>query len=809
MNNEFPIPLASDTSSGRYKEEYPGIGECEVVETVCSNQCETMCGIKAYVKDGKIKRVYGNEANPISRGGLCTKGQFMGLYPYSPYRVKFPMITQKDGSKKRSTWSEALDFIADDLKNVREKYGPGALAYFGSGRTDQQERWVGAMFMELFGSPNVTGTGPLCGENNGVGAHFVFGSTFGLGRQTQGCEDWVNSKCIFICGKNVMETEPTTGQWLIEAKERGAKLIVMDPRYNKTASKADLYIQHRPGTDVAVFNSMMHVIIDEDLYDHDFISNWCYGWEEFKEFILKYYSPEDMESVTWVPVEKIRKAARMFATRTPSTIVSNHGTAQQYQGTNNGRCTAMLTAIVGNMGKPGGGWTVMHQTRGGYPTGLPNDVKPKDGVTKDEKFLLNGFWGRTMGMRYKGNQYCSPHPYGTSLADWWDFVHEGKIKALIWNGNQACNQPNSYYVRECLKKLDTSVHLGLWANGTGKLSNVVLPITYGFEFDGTTHHANERRLEWHRKVIDPLWEQRPGRDFWIALAKRFGWDLTKYLGNTPESVHDWFVKAWPLSYGQTAKFCKENVGRGWWPHMKGDDLPMYYMYLEDQDYPTTDTRFPTPQKKIMLVSEELEELGYDRIPVQHDPTESVLRTPKVAEEYPLTLTTGHIVETYHEQGRYLPWGADLQPHQFVNIHTETAKELGIEDGKMVYIESRRAIVKAKARVNYAVHPRVVWMPEGWDEEQPFFPYAPTDLLLPSETDPFYGQAQYKGSGLVKVYRADDEDPLSGVGPKKEALKGPQVKLKLYTGWYAKPFTDIEKEQCKNLMEEDLQIVKGA
>ncbi|NOZ57994.1 MAG: molybdopterin-dependent oxidoreductase [Euryarchaeota archaeon] len=797
--------------------------------TTCDNMCESGCGMKVYLKDGRIVDIWGDDEHPQNYGSLCPKGTANYQHAYNPLRAKYPVIREDNvnGKFRRVTWDEALDFVADRLKYIREKWGAHTVACHRTGRSSYGNKLGGSRFLAMYGTPNIYGQGPLCCESPGARGQYVFGAKEFL-RLMNPCQDAMNSDTIFISGANAAALEVITMKWFIEAQDRnGAKMIVIDPRFNATMAKADLALRLRPTTDAYLANALAHVLIYEiDGIDKDFIARWTVGFEKYKE-LVKDYTPEKAENITWVPAEDIRKAAEWIAYPRRTHFTGCLGTAQQYNAGNGNAAYQILVAITGNVGVKGGGWNWLHNCRPVLSAG--KDLKEYVAKIKEPQLADKIIpWGDT-------SSACTINPGYT-----------GKpypVKGLIWNGNHAVQWPNNNKVREYMKNLYCGVHLSFHPNETMSWMHAAFPITSFFEHEGVVHHGNNRHVQWHNQIIERQWECRADIDFWAGLAKRFEfaeayyapdgkswWAKKDVFGNPlpedpkyPGTTHEidervcqnWFHSQEPFVAGITVELMDPEMspkGGVMWPAETKDEAMMYsdpeatirgaqwIMYKEGVNYPGTDKRFPTPSGKVEIYSQALEQIGWYPLPIHIEPSNAPVARPDLWEKYPLILCTGRLVAHFHEMGHWWPWMVELEPHRFINIHTELAKALGIRDGDTVVCENDYGKVIGPAWVNEMVDEGEVWGPEGFDKYQPFYPYSNINELVDDTVkDPFYTQAQYK-CNLVRVYRLGD-DPDKAVEKTKEFL----AKVKRTP----KDYLDPEKEPTVNLGTYTRFIQKGS
>jgi len=320
-------------------------GETKAYKTVCM-LCFQVCGINAYVKDGKLVRVEGMEEHPCTKGVICPRGENLINYVYSPERLKSPMMKNKDGSWRQASWDEALDTIASKLQQIKDEYGARSVA-LSVGSIGAENILISAFaqrFRGAFGTPNFFSIEAHCFRSRIMARIFTFG--------TYPLEDPDNSDCIILWGHNPEASEPPLADRIYKALDRGLQLIVIDPKRIPMA-KRGVHVQLRPGTDCALALSMMNVIIAEDLYDREFVGEYTSGFDKLAEHV-KDYSPEKVAGICGVPAEDIRKVSRLFAKAKGASIIQAINALDQHiNGFQTNRALAILQAITGNYDKAG------------------------------------------------------------------------------------------------------------------------------------------------------------------------------------------------------------------------------------------------------------------------------------------------------------------------------------------------------------------------------------------------------------------------------------------------------------------------
>ncbi len=756
----------------------------KVVVTTCSNMCEAACGMLVYVKDGRVVDIYGDPEHPLSKGALCPKGSGAFQHIYNPLRVKYPMVRKTLNDEfKRASWDAALDFAAERLMKVKKEYGAEALMLHRTGRSDFLWKLGGSRFGKIWGTPNIVGQGPICCESPGVAMNYTYGAK-DLGRLMNPTTDWVNSKCIMIAGSNTAANHPVEMLWVLDAKEKGTKIIWIDPRFNPSMANADIAIRLRPNTDAALVMAMINVILKENLYNKEFVDKWVHGLDEWRPLIEKM-PPERAEKITWVPKETIIQAARMFATNTPASVSGCLGTAQTYNSNNINRCYGILVALTGSIGVPGGGWNWLHNCRPplNYGKDLASLPPVKAPVISDK---LVG-WADVSAANFP-NAIFTQKPY--------------PIRAVWWNGNMMAQMPfTQKYAAAFKKNIDIAIHNSFHPNFTYQHAHVAFPITSWVEREGLCHHGNNRLMSWFNQAIKENWECRNDIDVIAGIADRvfgkedglkwFPWrrkdDPTKI--NMADAT-DFFNKQESFTAGCTKKTLDPATtprGGVMWPAFTEEDAMRfesaeakvrgdYIMYEDNKPFPESDPprRFPTPSGKIEVASDAIRELGWDYLPKHREGGHTPVSDPEDFKEHPLVLCTGRPVSSFHEMGHWWPWTDELEPDRYIQVHPELAKTLGIEDGDYVKLESMRSELDGYAWVTEETDPRQVWTYCSTDEYQPFVPGITNRnvswLIDDIITDPVYNQAEFKAQ-LVLLWKKGTS--------RKEALKKTHEFLKKF------------------------------
>jgi anaerobic selenocysteine-containing dehydrogenase len=708
-----------------------------IVKTVCGLCAPGICGMLVHVVDGKMVKVEGDPECPFNRGALCPQGLAAVELVYHPDRLKYPMRRagkRGEGTWERISWDEALDTIAERLSEVKEKYGPLAVA-IGSGTGRPEPTHSMRRFMQVWGTPNRIGYPHNCLTPRRIASLLQYGEKFII-------PDVDNTDCIVFWGSNITHTGLCRGGAdFAHALRRGVKTICIDPYNTPLASKADIWLQVRPHSDCALALAWMNVIISENLYDRDFVEKWTNGFDRLAEHV-KEFTPEWAEPITWVPADKIRQAARMFATSKPSSIFI--GVAVQFgmNTTHTLRAIFSLPALVGNIDVAGGQ----------VFSNIPKEATSAFGEWIDTS-VDSDLWKQSVGAKFPllifGGNRISSHTG-------WRAVLESDpypIRAvLVEGGNPLLSHENSRgFVYKAIMSLDFILVMDQFMTPTAELADIVLPATTPFERDeihGPSFSSFPRYINAASpKVIEPLWECRNDADVFADILKRFGLD---YGGSTyREYIDNVLLKPRGIDFEELKKRGWERVPDVWRKYEKG--------LLRSDGKPG----FNTHSGKIELYSDYLLSLGIEPLPVHKEPVESPYGDQELAKEYPLVLSTGIRSRLYyHSQYRQLDTFREIHPWPLVRINPATAASLDIMDGDWVYIETPRGRIKQKAMLTLGIDSRVVLAEhDWWFPEKPAPEHGVWDSnvnVLISEGppyDPGIGSTPAR-SLLCKVYKAE-------------------------------------------------------
>ena len=669
------------TGSLSFKEHEPAERE---VATTCT-YCGCGCGIHLGVAGGRIVSARGVRESPANEGRLCVKGRFGFGFVNAPDRLKTPLI-RRDGVLAEATWDEALDLVAAQFSAHRG----ASFAAIASAKLTNEENYVLQKFARAVqGTNTVDHCARLCHSPTVAGLVQSFGS----GAMTGSSRDIGDARCVFAIGTNTTAAHPIVGLQVMRSVRQGGKLIVANPRRIELAAHADLFLQHRAGSDVALLMGMMRVILDEGLHDPAFIESRCENFEAFRESLAQY-DDATVEAKTGVPFAQVAAAARMYAGNAPASILYAMGITQHTHGTDNVLAISNLALLTGNIGRPSAG---VHPLRGQSNVqgacdmgALPNVYPGYQRVDRPEvKAKFERAWGVALD--------DTP---GLTHLEILNGVTGGRIKAIYLVGeNPALSEADATHARDAMEQVDFLVVQDIFLTESAQYADVVLPAATFAEKDGTFTNT-ERRVQRVRKAIEPVGDART--DLWITceIAKRMG--APGFGFASAAEVMDEIVKLTP-SYGGITYDRIDRTGLQW--------------PCPDAGHPGTRTlhaeRFPTPSGRGRFFP-----LTYRAPDEEPD------------EEFPLVLTTERSLYHYHTSTmtRRVPGLEQLRSEELVEIHPRDAAALRIATGDEVRVTSRRGEVVARALVTEVSPPGTVSMTFHFHE-------APTNVLTNAAWDP--------------------------------------------------------------------------
>ena len=674
----------------------------EIIKTAC-RACHGGCGALVTVTDGVVTKIAPDPDSPLSRGRMCPKGLAGAELLYHPDRLKYPMKRigpRGSGQWERISWDEALDLIVQNVDKIRRESGPESIVVAqGTGRHHLKHT---NRFANALGTPNWM-------EPGTAQCFFPRVATGNLTYGTMPVVDYygeVNPGLILVWGSNpvVSGGDCEVGFRCWDAVKKGSKLIVVDPRRTELAARADYWLQLRPGTDDALALGFAHVIINEDLYDHDFVEHWTYGFEAYRERVQKY-TPEYVSQITWVPAEQIVAAARLFAKTKPAGLEWGCALEHTPNCFQTVRALAILPGITGNFDVPGGFIENMHV----MPEAdiLINHITEEQGKKRFGESvypLLAGHGGECPASHVPTlmNAMLTGDPY--------------PVRALLLFGNNGIiSFADSQKVRQAYENMEFISCMDLFMTPTAELADVVLPAACWLEVDEIYSGPSlaDHAILVQKKIVRTN-ECRADEEVFVELAKRLGLDYEA------DSIYDIYNDQLREVGKQFPDYKDLN-----WETMKQLsylEFPITYRQYEARG------GFNTPTGKMEIWSTAMEQLGLDPLPDYHESPESPFSTPELLKDYPLVLTTGGRDRFYFiSEGRQVKALRRGSTFPRVEIHPDTAAKYGIADGDWVWIETRRGKITQKAKITDGIDPRVIncamgwWYPEvtspdhGWNE----------------------------------------------------------------------------------------------
>lgn len=640
--------------------------ENNVVRSMCGF-CHANCGVRIHVQEGKISRIEGDPDHPVNRGYLCPKAQAIKPLLESEDRLKFPLKKTKGGFA-RISWDEALDFAAERLTKIREAYGPESLFHSHGAPVTYGARDGFLQFMGVFGSPNFTGVANTCHVPRLVAFIQAFG-----GRPEP---DFENTRLVILWGSNPVNTTRFSSYTTYDGfhlivprlKERGAKIIVIDPVRSESISLADEWVRPNIATDSALGLAMAHTIITEGLYDREFVGQWVAGFDKIRKHV-ETMTPEWAEKITSIPADRIRELARLYATTDGALIVDGNGLDMHTNGVDMVRVITILIALTGNIDKPGGNvfFSIIPQT----PLPTVKTEKKRMGLEQFQLFPM------------------IPYPAVKEA-----LLNEdpGRPRAMVvHHSNPVLVQANQERTKQALSKLDFLMVLDVFPTATTEVADLVLPAAADLEAVDYRAYSSSKGgfLALREKVSEPLGESRSVFEIEYELAKRMGIEKGYPFRNAEEWIG--FVL-------QPARVTLDDLRNN---HIVYASPPVAYRKYAQEG-------FKTPSRKAECYSQGFQDAGYGALPVFKSPKESSL-TP----EYPLLGTTRRPAEFVHTKLRNLPVTSKRYPEPLVKVHPLDAEQRGIEQGDLVGVRSPRGQIQLKAAISEDTGPGMVTVDFGW------------------------------------------------------------------------------------------------
>ncbi|CAG1002288.1 formate dehydrogenase major subunit [Burkholderiales bacterium] len=512
-----------------------GAGAMEVRRTVCTH-CSVGCAIDAHVQNGVWVRHEPVFDSPINLGAHCAKGASVREHGHGEFRLKSPMKLV-DGKWQKLSWDQAINEVGDKLLAIRKESGADATFWIGSSKHNNEQSYLFRKFVSYFGTNNMDHQARICHSTTVAGV----ANTWGYGAMTNSYNDMQNTKCALYIGSNAAEAHPVSMLHMLHAKENGAKMIVADPRFTRTAAKADMHVRIRSGTDIPFLFGVLHHIFKNGWEDKQYIHDRVYGMEKVREDVLAKWTPDKVEEACGVPEAEVYKVAEMMAKNRPSTLVWCMGQTQHTIGNAMVRASCIVQLALGNIGVSGGGANIF---RGHDNVQGATDVGPNPDSLPGYYGIAAGSWrhyAAVWGVDYDwiksrfASQAMMEKP-GMTVSRWIDGVLEknelidqdSNLRAIVYWGHAPNSQSRGKEMVEAMKKLDLLVVIDPYPSATAAMAAMVrkdgvylLPAATQFETSGSCTASN-RSLQWRERVITPLFESQTDHAIMYAFAKKLG-----------------------------------------------------------------------------------------------------------------------------------------------------------------------------------------------------------------------------------------------------------------------------------------------
>ncbi|MEH7179883.1 molybdopterin-dependent oxidoreductase [Neobacillus vireti] len=639
----------------------------------CPRNCYDTCSIVTTVEDGRITFVTGNEKNHYTKGRLCVKGNTYPRIVYSPDRIKYPMRQKGRGTGnwERISWDEAYTIIAKKILSIKKEYGntlPICLNKY-SGNFNILNYATEGMLSSIGYTTRAQGT--PCDPAGSDAQAFDMGTAY-----NNDPEQFMDAEYIILWGANPAWTSAHSMYFIEQAKEKGTKLVVIDPLITQTASKADEYIQIKPSTDGALALGMIRYIMDQHLYDEEWVNNHAIGFHEFVSYVKKNITVEWAAEKTGVPQSLIERIAREYATSKPANIWIGFGMQRHTNGGSMVRAIDALAAITGNIGKKGGG------------------VNYIGGETWGFNYHTMSF-GAPEGTAGEADRYVNMNNFGAQVLE----TQDPPIK-MMWIAcrNPIAQDPEPNVVKKAFDQMDLIVTADLYMNQTVEYSDIVLPVTTPFETVGINVSYWHYWMNVNEQAIKPLYETKSDLEIAMGLSKKLNelesgsctfpvsGDLVEWVEKEfNDDIREMFgVKSWDelRKKGGTVK-ANEKVTVAW-----------------------EDLNFRTPSGKYEFYSEKAVEYGHHPLPV-------FVEEYKAPKEYPIRCISPHWKLGIHSQFQHIDWLGAIQEHPFVEMHPDLAKKHSIRENDMVNILNEAGYLTLPAKLTKTIPTDTVVMYEGW------------------------------------------------------------------------------------------------
>lgn len=650
--------------------------------------CGQGCGITLKVKNNQVIGFDPWEEFPFNEGKLCPKGVKRYMQGGHPDRLLYPLENRAGSGYQRISWDDAYEKTVQAIQKIQNQYGKDSFAVLsGVSLTNEKSYLIGKFARVALQTANLDYNGRLCMVSAGTGNK----KAFGVDRAANSWADILETDLILCAGTNVSECSPITTDYIWKARDRGARLIVVDPRITPIARTADLILPVRPGTDSHLFNTILNLVIQAGKIDRNFIENHTCGFEDVAKMVSTY-TPELCEKITGVPARSICLAAQWWGEAKRSMLLHARGIEHHTKGVDNVLSCINLVLATGRIGKPGCGYatiTGQGNGQGGREHGHKCDQLPgnRDITNPEHRKYIAEVWGI--------DEKDLPGK-GLSAQEIMNSIHEGKIKGLLLICfNPLVSLPDSQFTEAALKKLDFFVAIDFFMSESARYANIILPGSLHEEDEGTATTA-EGRVVRIRKAVNPPGEAKVDWHIFLELARRLG--KGKYFNYT--KAEDIFNELRVASQGSAVNYfgityekIEKNLGIFWpCPTLEHPGTPRLF----------EGGKFAHPDGKARFN------------PVEYKPS-----ADEINEEYPIYLTTGRVIFQYLSgtQTRRIGFLTEQCPEPYLEIHPQLAKKYDITEGDEVKVTSRRGSIFLKARVVKTIRPDTVFIPYHWPDQK--------------------------------------------------------------------------------------------
>lgn len=691
--------------------------------------------MKVFLKDRVVVDIFGDEDHPINKGSLCPKGLLVYRHLGNPDRIVHPQIRERiDKQFKRASWDEAISFTANKLLELARERGEDSLYIHGTESAPFSYLAGGALFAKQFGTVNAPHRflPPQYGDDGLLKKMFgVRGDQLSM----NSLRDWSNSRCILVYSSDTAATDPITFGHIVDARDRGTALIVIDSRNTVTASKAALSLRIKPGSGPVVLKGVVRFLIEQGFVDESRFMESNLGFPSLKAE-TEAFTPEMVARLSWIAENDFRKMAELIAKNRPLQIIAADWNSRGNISDEELSLCGAVVSLTGSVGIPGGGLNLLDVTP--FPAG--------ERSFDEEGALLTGP-GRLPSLSLEQLLLMSP-----------------QIGCLIWQGNPSARLAQGRETKKALEKLPLIVHLSSYPNESFHFSHVSFPMSSWLEYSGLIANNNGRAVQWHHQVAEPPGECRAPLGFWKVLAEACGIREAIFF---PERAADTAKAVDSLLQQNSLTRCisvkkidpETNPPGGLlWPcveesdlefensrFVKGDIRGRNILFQRGRFYPLTDKRFPTPSRKIVLNPR-----------AEGTNKAKGLSLPEEA-DLPMILITGVLVDYLEEHGYFVSDRDAWTQDRIVQIHPQTGKVLGVESGQEVTIENDRGRITAPVWLTANTDPRVIWCPEGVDPYQPHFAVQSFRSLFEAPD----GNNRQRSFTNVVVYKAGQDRIAAG------------------------------------------------